>query len=445
MFRRRIYPLGRGGISLPSKKKATNNSEFSNLAIPRLVYISLKQHIGTPAKPIVNPGDTVEEGNLIAVGETHISGNIHSPVTGRVVEIAEYPSLYGVSQTIVIELHGSFTPQSKRELVRNIETISKHEIPEIVKNAGIVGLGGAAFPTHVKLLPPVGVKINTIVINGSECEPYLTVDDMLMKTFPDAIIEGIRIIMKSLDVQNVVIGIEKDKPKAIKAMKEAASAFKEITVKSLKKRFPQGAEKQLILSTLGKEIPARGLPMDVGVVVFNVGTAFAIREAVLYDKPLTERYVTVSGDCIRHPGNYKVKIGTRIADVIEECGGLKKDPVKIILGGPMCGTSVDTAEISVTKGTSGIIALSKNEVDIKEYKPCIKCGKCVSVCTIGLLPCEIANAVEVLRYDVAEKLFPFECISCGSCAYICPSRRPVNHFIKVACDEIKKRVNLKTG
>jgi len=437
-----IYPLFRGGIHPPDKKRATKNSEFSNLAIPRLVYISVQQHIGEPAKPIVNPGDTVEEGNLIAIGETRVSANIHSPVTGRVVEIAEYPSANGVSQTIVIELHGSFTPQSKRELVRTIETVNKSEIPEIVKNAGVVGLGGAAFPAHIKLLPPASVKIHTIIMNGAECEPYLTVDDMLMKTYPDAIIDGIRLVMKSLDVENVIIGIEDNKPKAIKAMKDAASAFKEITVKPLKSRFPQGAEKQLLLSTLGKEIPSRGLPMDLGAVVFNVGTAFAIREAVLYDKPLTERYITVSGDCIKNPGNYKVKIGTRIADIIEECGGLKKDPAKIILGGPMCGISVDTAEVSVIKGTSGIVVLSKSEIDVKEYGPCLRCGKCVAVCPIGLLPSEIANAAEVWRYDVAEKLFPFECISCGSCSYICPAKRPISHFIKVAGAEIRKKINI---
>ena len=433
----------RGGIYPPKNKKATKDCEFSNLAIPRLVYISLIQHIGDPAKPIVSTGDIVEEGSLIAVGETHISGNIHSSVTGRVVEIAEYPSLYGNSPAIVIELHGSFTPHIKRELSRTVETVNKHEILEIVKNAGIVGLGGAAFPAHVKLSPPSGIKIDTLVINGSECEPYLTVDDMLMKTFPDAIIEGIRIIMKALNVKNAVIGIEKDKPKAIKVMEEAASAFKEIAVKPLKPFFPQGGEKQIILSTLGREVPSRGLPMDVGATVFNVGTVFAIREAVLYDRPLTERYITVSGDCIKNPGNYKVKIGTRIADVIEECGGLKKDPVKIVLGGPMCGIAVDTMEISITKGISGILVLSEKEIDIKDYMPCVKCGKCVAACPMGLLPCEIANAVEILRYDVVEKLFPFECISCGSCAYICPSKRPISHFIKVACAETKKRINIK--
>jgi len=430
----------RGGIHPPNKKRDTRDSEFSNLAIPRLVYISLIQHIGEPAKPIVNAGDMVEEGSLIATCETRISGNIHASVSGRVVEIADYPSLYGVTPTIVIELHGSFTPFSKREFSRTVESVNKNEIAEIVKNAGIVGLGGATFPAHVKLTPPANVKIDTLVINGSECEPYLTVDDMLMRTFPDAIIEGIRIIMKALDVKKAVIGIENDKPKAIQAMHEAVSAFEEITVKSLKAYFPQGGEKQLILSTLGKEIPSRGLPMDVGAVVFNVGTAFAIREAVLYDKPLTERYITVAGDCIKNSGNYKVRIGTRVADIIEECGGLKKDPAKIILGGPMCGIAVDTAEVSVTKGTSGILVLSKDEIDVNNYMPCIRCGKCVGACPMGLLPCEIANAAEVLRYDAAEKLFPFDCISCGSCAYICPSKRPINHFIKVANIEIKKRV-----
>lgn len=311
-----------------------------------------------------------------------------------------------------------------------------------IKSAGIVGLGGAAFPSSVKLSPPPEAAIDHLIINGAECEPYLTVDDTLMNTFPDAIIEGVRICLRVLGISSAVIGIEDNKSGAVQALQDALDRInpsESIRVKALRTKYPQGAEKQLIYSLLKREVPSRGLPMDVGVIVQNVGTIFAIREAVLFGKPLYERYITVSGSMINKPGNYKVRIGTTLQDIVNECGGLKGDPAKIIIGGPMCGLSVHSLDIPVVKGTSGILFLSEEEVNIGDYGDCIRCGKCVSACPMGLLPCDLGLAVEYNRFDIANDLFPSDCIMCGSCSFSCPANRPLSHFIKLAQERIKQK------
>ncbi len=429
----------RGGIHPPENKRATSGAAFNNLAVPGTAYISMQQHIGAVAEPVVSVGDFVEEGQIVGAGKGFISSNIHASVPGKVVDIGIYPGIYGKSRTVVIEAGGSFQSSSGSAPLRDLKSISIPEIVDLIKEAGIVGLGGAAFPAHVKLMPPAERKINTLVINGSECEPYLTVDDMLMRTYPREILEGIAVLKKALKVSNAVIGVEDNKPEAIQALKRASAGFSGVTVRSLKTRYPQGAEKQLIRSLLGREVPSKGLPMDVGAAVFNVGTAFAARDAVFYSRPLTSRYITVSGGCIAKPGNYKVRIGTRVSDIISECGGLTSDPSRVIFGGPMCGTAINTMDIPVVKGTSGILFMSARETDNRAYGPCLRCGKCVSACPSGLLPCEIANAAEASRYDIAAGLSPNDCIACGSCSYVCPSKRPVSHFIKMAQAEIKRQ------
>ncbi|MBP8987601.1 MAG: RnfABCDGE type electron transport complex subunit C, partial [Spirochaetes bacterium] len=285
----------------------------------------------------------------------------------------------------------------------------------------------------VKLNPPANRTIDTLIINGSECEPYLTVDDMLMQTHPEEIIEGIQIAMKIMGINKAYIGVEKNKPLAIKALQTAVANVKthEIVIMPLNMRYPQGAEKQLIYTITRREVPSGGLPMDVHVVVQNVGTIYAIREAVLFDKPLIERYITVTGKIVRKPGNYKVRFGMRVSDILEECGGLAENPSKIIMGGPMCGLALNHMDIPVVKGTSGILFLAKDETKVTPFRSCIRCGRCVSVCPMNLMPCDLGNAAEKQRYDIAEKLHPFDCIMCGSCSYICPSKRPLSHFIKV--------------
>lgn len=423
-----------GGIHPPDNKHFTNRIPFKYLSIPQKSFIPLQQHIGKPATPVVEAGQFVEEGQLIGQANGLISANVHATVPGKVVEIAEYHTPYSEhGLCVVIESDGSFNTSGRVRQKNDFLTLDKEALIEKVQSAGIVGLGGAAFPTSVKLNPPANRTIDTLIINGSECEPYLTVDDMLMQTHPEEIIEGTQVAMKILGINKAYIGIEKNKPLAIKALQTAVANVKthEIVIMPLNMRYPQGAEKQLIYTITRREVPSGGLPMDVHVVVQNVGTIYAIREAVLFDKPLIERYITVTGKIVRKPGNYKVRFGMRVSDILEECGGLAENPSKIIMGGPMCGLALNHMDIPVVKGTSGILFLAKDETKVTPFRSCIRCGRCVSVCPMNLMPCDLGNAAEKQRYDIAEKLHPFDCIMCGSCSYICPSKRPLSHFIKV--------------
>lgn len=433
----------KGGIHPPENKGFTRDNQFSNLPIPQVCYIPLRQHIGKPAVPVVEIGDTVEVGQIIGKADGFVSSNIHSSIPGKVIEIAGYPTVYSKNeQCIVIELHGAFNDITQTSCNEEWKDLDPKDIFERIQEAGIVGMGGAAFPTPVKLSPPEDKEIDTLIINGSECEPYLTVDDMLMQSFPAEIVEGVRITLKIIGIKNACIGIEKNKPQAISALQEAVKKIpmeENISVEALKTKYPQGAEKQLIFSILNREVPSGRLPMDVGVVVQNVGTVHAIREAVVFRKPLYERYITITGQIVNNPGNYKVRIGSRISDIIEECGGLKEDAAKIIMGGPMCGISIQNLNIPIIKGTSGVLFLSKREVFSEDYKPCIRCGRCVSVCPVSLLPSEIANATEKDRLDILEQLNPYDCVMCGSCSYVCPARRPIGHFIKLAQEKLRRK------
>lgn len=432
-----------GGIHPPESKKLTAGKPFSNLSVPQVCFIPLQQHTGKPAQAVVAVGDIVSEGQLIGAADGFISGNVHASIPGKVMEIAEHPTVYSKrGLCVVIEAQGAFTETGLPRSHSPCESLSSEELLARVRDAGIVGLGGAAFPTSVKLSPPKNKPIDALIINGSECEPFLTVDDMLMQTFPGEILEGVRITLKILGIPKAYIGIEKNKPAAIKVLRkkiEDMSLAGSVELRPLRTKYPQGAEKQLIRAILKREVPSGGLPMDAGAVVQNVGTIFAIYEAVALGKTLFERYITVTGRCVKNPGNYKVRLGTRISAIIEECGGLLAEPAKIIMGGPMCGISLDTLETPVVKGTSGILFLTKNEIDIEDYRPCIRCGRCVSVCPSGLMPCDLGNLIEKELFDAVEPLRPFDCIMCGSCAYMCPSRRPLNHFIKLAQDKLRRK------
>jgi electron transport complex protein RnfC len=442
MFQRAFNTFS-GGIHPSENKDLTSEKAFYNLAVPQVSYIPLQQHTGKPAVPVVEIGDLVQEGQLIGKADGLISANVHSSIPGKVIAIAEHPTVYSrQSKCIIIEADGKFSSSGRTQEAISWEDMNAESLKQRISDTGIVGLGGAAFPTSVKLSPPKDKSIDFLIVNGSECEPYLTVDDMLIQTYPEEIIDGIRITLKVLGIENAYIGIEKNKPKAIQILKKALeeSSFKEnIKLFPLKTKYPQGAEKQLIYSILKREVPSGGLPMETGVVVQNVGTVFAIREAVVLGKALFERFITVTGKIVEKPGNYKVKIGTRISDIIEDCGGLKKEPAKIVMGGPMCGITLSGTDIPVVKGTSGIIFFSKEDVRIDDYKSCIRCGRCVSACPVNLLPCDLGTAVENNRYDLVEKLNPFDCIMCGACSYVCPSRRPLSHFIKTGQEKLRKR------
>ena len=430
----------KGGIHPPENKHYTEEFEFTNLSIPQTCYIPMQQHIGAPAKPAVEVGDTVEEGQLIGTAEGFVSANIHSSVPGKVIEILD--SMKGRPQTVVIEVEGSFSASAKDKTSVEWKGFSKEEIIGKIKDAGIVGLGGAAFPTNVKLSPPPDKEIDTLIINGAECEPYLTIDDMLMKTYPKDIIEGIQVTLKAIGIEKAIVGVEDNKQGAVESLQKAlkdVNPVEDISIVALETKYPQGAEKQLIYSLTGRQVPSRALPMEVNIIVQNVSTIYAIREAVIFGKPLFEKYITVSGNMINKPGNYKVRLGMKISDIIEECGGLKGTPAKIVLGGPMCGTSINDIEQPVVKGTSGILFLGRDEVFIGEFSPCIRCGKCVSECPVGLVPCDIGNAVEHDRIDLAEQFNPYDCIMCSSCSYSCPSRRPISHFIKIAQERLREK------
>lgn len=432
----------RGGIHPPENKKFTEKKFFENLTIPHLCRIPLQQHIGKPAIPVVNVGDFVKEGQLIAKADGFVSSNIHASIPGKVIAIDDFPTSFSDKGTcIVIEAEGSFHASNEHSTT-DWQQKTPEQLLQDITNAGIVGLGGAAFPTQVKLTPPKDKTIDTLIINAAECEPFLTVDDNLTQAFPKEIIGGIRIVLKILNVKKAIIGIEKNTPKAIEKTKNYLNTLtieEDITVQPLKTKYPQGSEKQLIQALTRREVPSGGLPMDSHVVVQNVGTVYAIHEAIVKNKPLYERYITVTGSLIKKPGNYKVRLGTKISDIIEECGGLKQPAAKVILGGPMCGLSINNLEIPVVKGTSGILFLSEKETAVNKYDACIRCGRCISACPINLLPNELAGAVENGNFDVAEKLNPFDCIMCGSCAYICPSRRPISHFIKVAQAKLRNK------
>ena len=305
------------------------------------------------------------------------------------------------------------------------------EIKKKVAAAGITGMGGARFPTHVKLSPPAEKKIDYIILNGVECEPYLTADDRLMQESPDTIIEGLKLMMKVTGAENGIIGIEKNKPESIRIMKEKTASMQDIKVIDLEVKYPQGGEKQLIVASIGKEVPSGGLPMDVGVVVSNVGTANAVYEAVALNKPFYERIVSVTGESITNPKNLLAKIGTPTSELIEFCGGVKEDVYKVVNGGPMMGAAMYSMEAPVHKGTSGILCLSKENAAVYEEQPCISCGKCVSVCPLRLVPTEIQMNVQFKKYEEAEKLGILDCMLCGTCAYVCPAKRNLVHYFNI--------------
>ena len=437
-----MFSIFGGGIHPPEHKSCTKDLKFINLPIPHLCYIPLQQHIGAPARPVVNKGDIVSEGQLIGSAQGAVSANVHASIPGKVVDITDIPTIYDRQKAVVVEAEGSFIYTAFPQKQTDWKSLGGDEIKKMIGDAGIVGHGGVSFPSAVKLSPPPEKKIETLIINGTECEPYLTADDMLMQTAPDAILEGTRIIMKALDVTSGSICVGSDKKSALRALEQSLTALnpsESITIKELKTKYPQGAEKQLIYSVLGKEVQSGSLPSDVGVIVLSVATTYAIYEAVVYGRALFMQYITVSGGAIAKPGNYKVRIGTRISDIVDECGGFKKPVAKIIMGGPLRGISVCSMDVPVVKGTAGILFLTDKEVSVRNYSACIRCGKCVAVCPAGLLPCLLGNAVEKGRLETAKSLNPHDCILCGSCSYVCPAGRPLSYFFKVAQERIREQ------
>ena len=428
----------KGGVNVPHYKELTENLPIEKAKEPAIVKIPLHQHTGAPCEAMVKVGDSVKVGQKIGESEAFVSAPVHSSVSGTVKEIVAMPIPTGLTVKCVViesdgknELHESVRPKGK------LEDLSSEEIIEIIREAGITGMGGASFPTHVKLSPPSDKKIDTVLINGAECEPYLTADHRVMAEEAEKVIFGLKAIMKALGVDRGVIGVEKNKPDAIKALKEASQGEENISIATLKVKYPQGDEKRLINAILGRVVPSGGLPMDVGAVVSNASTTRAIAEAILEGKPLIERVTTVTGNGIKNPKNLLVKIGTPFKDLIEECGGFTEDsPGKIIAGGPMMGISQFSIDVPIIKGSGGILVLSKEEAKPEPIQPCIRCGKCLEVCPVKLQPLYISSYTLKKNFDKAEEYNALDCVECGACSYICPAKRPLVESIRLAKREI---------
>ena len=427
----------KGGVHVPHHKELTQAIPLKSAKDPEMVIIPLQQHIGAPCDPLVKVGDRVKVGQKIGQAKAFVSTPVHSSISGTVKKIAPMISPTGMTvNCIVIDTDGTNELDESVVPKGSLESLSSKEVLEIIKESGITGMGGAGFPTHVKLSPPPEKKIDTIILNGAECEPYLTADHRLMVERPEMVVLGLKAIMKAVEVDRGFIAIENNKPDAIDAIRKACKGETNIKVVSLKAKFPQGDEKRIINAVTGREVPSGGLPMDVGVVVDNVGTANAIAEAIKLGKPLYERIVTVTGSGVKEPQNLIVKIGTSFKEVIEQCGGYKGTPGKIIMGGPMMGLCQFTDEIPVIKGTSGILVLSEAEVRPKPVSQCIRCGKCLEVCPVHLQPIYISKFSLNGRFDKAEEFRALDCIECGSCSFICPAKRPLVESIRVAKREI---------
>ncbi len=432
----------KGGIH-PPENKLSSGSEIRFLGIPERVSIPVSQHAGSPATLIVKKGDHVKTGQLIAESCGFVSANIHSSVSGTVSAIDTIPDASGYRQTaVVIDTEGDeWVASADLTNVINKEIrASSDEIIKLCRESGLVGMGGAAFPLHVKLTIPEGKRCNLLIINGVECEPYLTADHRIMIEKGEQVLVGISIIMKALGVEKAMIGIENNKQNAIRHLTDLATGFHGITVHPLKVKYPQGAEKQLIKSLINREVPAGRLPVDIGVMVQNVATAFAVYEAVQKNKPLIERVVTISGKSVSRPGNYLVRIGTSVKKLIDAAGGIPDNNGKIISGGPMMGKALNSTEVPVVKGTSGIILLDAGESRRLNAGRCIRCAKCVSVCALGLEPYLLTMLSEQNMFERAEQEGITGCMECGSCSYICPANRPLLDYIRLGKAKVNRAV-----
>ncbi len=424
----------RGGIHPRESKAATEHKTIEVVPLPPRVFIPLAQHTGMPSRPVVKAGDRVCTGTVIGEQDGKISVPTHASLSGTVAEVKELPHpLTGkLTTTVIIDSDGLDTLADNIK-ERDITGLTPEEIITAIRQAGVVGLGGAAFPTFFKLQPPRDKKIDTLIINGCECEPFLTADHRLMLENPNEIVDGTQIIARVLGVKRVIIAIEDNKPDAITAIQEA-TASTEITVRALKTKYPQGAEKQLIKACLNREVPSGGLPADVGCIVQNVGTAVAVREAVRFNRPLYERVVTITGPGVKEPKNLRVRIGTPVRHLIDFCGGYQGTPGKIIMGGPMMGIALANDSVPTLKGTSGILVLEKETEP--EEQDCIRCARCIQACPMGLSPTRLNYHIRAGRLTAAREEHLFDCIECGCCAYVCPARIRLVHNFKYAKAEL---------
>lgn len=420
------------GLHPEDYKYFSQDKAIETLALPDDVYIPLQQHIGVPCEPLVKVGDKVKTGQIIANTGAYVSAPVHSSITGIVKDIEKYYHPLGMRATMI---HIKREGDEEWELLDKVDDwkwAKKEDLIKVIRQAGIVGLGGATFPTHVKLSPPSDKTIDSFILNGVECEPYLTSDDRLMIEQTDKILEGMAIMMHILDVKKGYIGIENNKPKAIAQMqKRVVELGYPFSVVPLKVKYPQGAEKMLIYSVLKRNVPANKLPMDVGVVVNNVATAYAITEAIKERKSLVQRVITVTGDGVNEPKNLMARLGTPFKNLFEACGGVKDDVHRIFMGGPMMGMTQYHLESPVVKGSSGIVAVTEDLVEEISQFPCIRCGACVHVCPMSLMPLRLSKFSQARETEKLEDFGVMSCIECGSCSFICPANIPLVQWIKV--------------
>lgn len=427
-----------GGIHPKYHKELSKDKAIEAMPLTSLLRVSMSQHLGAPAKPIVKKGDEVLRGQLIGEAAGFISAPVHAPTSGTVKIVDEAPTTIGsIAPIIEIEPDGKDTWVEGLEGIPNWQKTDSKTLIAKIASCGIAGMGGAGFPTSVKLSPPPDKPIDTLILNGAECEPYLTADNRLMIERAEEIWIGCQIITKILNAKTVRIAIEDNKPKAIAAMENAIKdAEGDVAVVSLKTEYPQGAEKQQIFAITGREVPSGGLPMAVGCVVENVGTTLAVWNAVVNGKPLTERVTTVTGTPVKNPKNLMERIGTPYSDLLAFCGGLKSDVAKVISGGPMMGLAQPNLDITTTKTTSGVLFLSSKETQTFTSMPCIACGRCIKACPMYLVPAELSQMLEAEDYEAAEELNVLDCIECGSCAFSCPAHRPLVQHMKLGKSKI---------
>jgi len=420
-----------GGLHPPDNKAWSAHKAIESCPLPEELVIPLSQHIGAPAEACVAKGDRVKKGETIGTAKGFVSVPVHASTSGEVVAVEPRPHPSGRNLPAVV-----IRPDGEDAWLEGISgadpaALSPDEIRERIRAAGVVGMGGATFPAHVKLTPPENKPIHTLILNGVECEPYLTADHRLMLEETARVLDGITILKKVLGVERALVGIEANKPDAIAVM-STACAGQGIEVVPLEVKYPQGAEKQLILALTGREVPTGGLPMDVGVVVQNVGTAAAVSDAVRHGLPLIERVATVTGAAVAEPKNLRVRVGTPLSRMVAQCGGLKGEVAKIIMGGPMMGSAQLSLEVPATRGTSGLLLFGAGEVPLRPEGPCIRCGRCVQVCPAHILPTTIAAYARLDLFNEAESYDAMDCIECGCCTYTCPATLPLVQAIRYA-------------
>ncbi len=434
------FPGFRHGVHPPDAKELTAALPIRRMPFPREVVLPLRQHAGRPAKPLVRVGERVERGDKVAEADGFVSVPMHASAAGVVREVGLWPHPDGsLDDAIRIELD-AHSPQIPRpRMVPRWEGLAPADVVRAVQAAGVVGLGGAAFPTHVKLQPPKEGAIELLLVNGVECEPYLTSDHRLMVEHAERVHFGIRIMMHALGVRRAIVGIEMNKPDAIERMHVARPADLDVTIRPLEVKYPQGAEKMLIRAVTGREVPSGKLPLHVGVVVQNVGSIAAIAEVFETGFPLVERIVTVTGRGLRRPANLVVPVGTKLVDVIEHCGGLTDEAAEVVSGGPMMGIAQPDLNAPVTKGTSGIVVLTRDEVRQRETYPCIRCGRCLEACPVFLNPSLLGILGQAGRYEEMTAAHLADCMLCGSCSYVCPSNIPLSQLFALAKRQLRGR------